>query len=175
MVLFVGHEFDRKGLPLLLEAIAGVPASVHLLVVGGTADMVAAAADRAYEHGLSDRVHLFGRMTDPLPAFQAADLFVLPSAYEASALVVLEALACGLPVVATPVGYAPDVIDNGVNGLLVERSVDAIRRGLMEVLSQDLSRLSQAARASAVPHAWTTIAKRYLSLVDELPLRRHKS
>jgi glycosyltransferase involved in cell wall biosynthesis len=174
MALFVGHEFHRKGLPLLLEAMAGVPASVHLLVIGGTADMVAAAAVRASQHGLSDRVHLFGRMADPLPAFQAADLFVLPSAYEANALVVLEALACGLPVVTTPVGYAPDVIDNGVNGVLVERSVDSIRRGLMEVLGQDLSRLSQAARASALPHAWTTIAERYLSLVDDLSLGRHK-
>jgi glycosyltransferase involved in cell wall biosynthesis len=175
VALFVGHEFDRKGLPLLLEAMAEVSASVHLLVVGGTADMVEAATISASSHGLSDRVHFLGQMADPLPAFQAADLFVLPSAYEASALVVLEALASGLPVVGTPVGYAPDVIDSGVNGVLVERSVDAIRRGLTEVVSQDLSQLAQAARASALPHAWTTIAKRYLSLVEELSLDGHKS
>ena len=52
---------------------------------------------------------------DPVPSVAASDMFVLPSAYEANALVVLEALACGLPVVSTRVGFAPEIIEDGRN------------------------------------------------------------
>lgn len=92
-VLFVGHEFRRKGLPLAIGALADSPASVRLLVVGGTPDMVEEARRWARTAGVADRVHLTGRLAEPLSAFHAADALTLPSAYEANALVVLEALA----------------------------------------------------------------------------------
>jgi UDP-glucose:(heptosyl)LPS alpha-1,3-glucosyltransferase len=58
-------------------------------------------------------VHFAGAHRDPIPFFWASDVLVLPSAYEANALVVLEALACGLPVVSTSVGFAPDIVVEG--------------------------------------------------------------
>ena len=74
--------------------------------------------------GVGDRVRLVGRLPDPAAAFQAADVFALPSAYESFGLVVLEALAYGVPVIATPVGVVPDVIDHGLNGYVVRDSRD---------------------------------------------------
>jgi glycosyltransferase involved in cell wall biosynthesis len=168
VALFVGHEFERKGLPLVIEALAGGPPELRLLVAGGTDDMVASARNLTRQHGIQDRVHMVGQMADPLPAYQAADLFILPSAYEANALVVLEALATGLPVITTGVGAAPDLIKNGVNGFLVERGAHSIRNSLCEALRADLQRLAANARNSALPHAWPAIAERYLALFKEL-------
>jgi UDP-glucose:(heptosyl)LPS alpha-1,3-glucosyltransferase len=169
-VVFVGHEFDRKGLDLVLAAAADLP-DVHVSVVGGTPDMLAEVRTRVARLGTTDRVHLAGRVPDPLPWLHAADALALPSAYEANALVVLEALACGVPVVATPVGYAPDVIEDGRTGWLVDRTVDGVRKGLAAVaaLDDDARRdAARAARATAERHGWDAVAHRYLALATEL-------
>lgn len=169
-VVFVGHEFDRKGLGLLLDAAAAVP-GVHVSVVGGTPDMLAGVRAHVERLGTSDRVHLAGRVPDPLPWLHAADALALPSAYEANALVVLEALACGVPVVATPVGYAPDVVEDGRNGWLVDRSAAGVRRGLLALVALDdtgRDEVSRHARQSAERHDWDAVARRYVALAKEL-------
>lgn len=166
-LLFVGHEFSRKGLPLVIEALAATPEQVHLLVVGGTPQLIAPARAQAQRLRVGERVHFAGTLADPFPAFAAADAFTLPSAYEANALVVLEALATGLPVLVTPVGYAPDIVD-GRNGFLVERTVEALRAGILDLLTADRTTMAEAARASALGHAWSLVAQRYLDLFAEL-------
>ena len=165
--VFVGHEFDRKGLALALEAVAELPTHVRLLVVGGTTESVASAHQICRSLGVADRVHLIGRVEDARPYFNAGDLLVFPSAYESFGLVVLEALACGLPVVATPVGCAPELVDSS-NGRLVEATGPAVARGIRQLLETDLAALRTSARASAVAHSWSSIADRYLELFDTL-------
>lgn len=175
-VVFVGHEYDRKGLPLLVAAIRAVP-GVHVSVVGGTADMVAAMDERARALGVGDRVHFAGQVPDPLPWLHAADALALPSAYEANALVVLEALACGVPVVATPVGYAPEVIVDGKNGYLVSRTADDVARALAALAAAppaDREAMSRAARGSAEAHDWDAVAARYLELFVTLGAPPHR-
>jgi len=167
-VLFVGHEFRRKGLPLAIGALADSPASVRLLVVGGTPDMVEEARRWARTAGVADRVHLTGRLAEPLSAFHAADALTLPSAYEANALMVLEALACGLPVIATPVGHAPDVVMDGRNVYLVERTAQALASAFTDLVAADRAALSWAARESALPLSWAHVAQRYLALVAKV-------
>lgn len=167
-LLFVGHEFDRKGLPLAIAALSQLSEPVGLLVVGGTPEMVVAAREQAVRAGVSEQVHLLGRLADPMPAFRAADCLVLPSAYEANALVVLEALAAGLPAIVTPVGYAPDLIRDGVNGFLVERTAAGVRQGIENYLRSDRRRLAEGARTSGEAHAWPLIAARYLELITRL-------
>ncbi len=83
-------------------------------------------------------MHFAGAQRDPVPFLWAADLLVLPSAYEANALVVLEALACGLPVVSTRVGFAPDILVDGENGFIVERDATSVGTRLAELASQPL-------------------------------------
>jgi UDP-glucose:(heptosyl)LPS alpha-1,3-glucosyltransferase len=164
-VLFVGHEFDRKGLPLVLDAMAGAPERFHLVVVGGTADLVAKLRRSAESRGLAQRLHTVGQVTDPVPYFHAADVFVMPSAYESYGLVVLEALACGVPVVATGVGCVPDVVRDGVDGFVVDRDPEGIRAALLAVAAADRPGWARAARSTAEEHSWTNVASAYLDLL----------
>lgn len=172
VALFVGHEFERKGLGIALAALTMDDGAAHLVVVGGTLQMVAEAHEQAERLGVVRRVRFVGTQGDPRPSFRAADLLVLPSAYEANALVVLEALACGLPVLVTPVGYAPDLIVDGENGYLVDRTPEALAARLRDLASADLAPWRARARASAERHAWPLIAQEYLRLVEEIRAAR---
>ena len=143
IALFIGHEFERKGLPIAMAALRAAP-DVLLLVVGGSADMIRRAQAQARAAGVAERVHFAGTHARPVPFLWAADVLVLPSAYEANALVVLEALACGLPVVSTRVGFAPDILVDGENGFIVERDAAAVGARLAEL---DVAAARRMARA----------------------------
>jgi glycosyltransferase involved in cell wall biosynthesis len=73
------------------------------------------------ERGLCARTRFLGHLTDIEGVLAAADIFVLPSRSEGYARALVEALAAGLPCVSTRVGIAPDVIDDGINGYVVDR------------------------------------------------------
>ena len=158
---FIGHEFDRKGLPLAIDALVSTP-DVRLLVVGGTAQMIAAARADAERLGVADRVVFAGTVPDPLPALWASDAVVLPSAYEANALVVLEALACGVPVISTAVGAAPDLVRDGVNGFLIDRRSDQVAQSLLALRALAPGEMRAACRAAAEGLSWSRIAARYI-------------
>ena len=168
VVVFVGHEFDRKGLTPLVEAIAASPAQVRLLVVGGDPDMVGRAEAHASDVGSSDRVRFVGRVQDPRPYLAAGDLFALPSAYEAHSLAVLEALASGLAVVVTPTGGATDVVIDGENGWVVEATAPDISRAILAYLASDPEARRRSARASAERLTWSSVADRYLAVFSGL-------
>ena len=167
VAIFVGHEFERKGVAFAIEGLLHAP-TVMLLVVGGTAEIIDAARTQAESLGVAERVLLVGPRYDLPLFFAASDMFVLPSAYESNALVVLEALASGLPVVATPVGFAPEIIEDGINGFLVARDARAVGEGLEQLADADLDAWRQRARASAEPYAWRRIAAQYLELAERL-------
>ena len=136
VAVFVGHEFSRKGLSFAIQGLSHAP-SVLLLVLGGNDDIIAEAYAEAKELGVGDRVLFLGPRHQLVPFLHASDFFVLPSAYEANALVVLEALAAGLPVIATPVGFAPEVVVDGVNGFLVERDGRAVGERMEQLATLD--------------------------------------
>ncbi|TLP97048.1 glycosyltransferase family 4 protein [Nesterenkonia salmonea] len=165
--VFVGHEYSRKGLPQILEAMTGLPDFV-LLVVGGSTDMMEHAKAEAASLGVADRVRFLGQQPDPRPYFHASDVFVFPSAYESYGLVILEALACGVPVVATAVGCVPDVLTEGVNGAIVAPGGESVREGIRRCLAGDRQAQAQAARETAEDHSWTALAREYLELFDSL-------
>ena len=171
VVLFVGHEFARKGLDHLIGSLVHAP-SLMLLVVGGNAQAIASARSEATKRGVAERVLFVGTRTDLPLFFAAADMFALPSAYEANALVILEALASGLPVVCTRVGYAPELVVDGENGYLVDRDAPQIGARLEELAHADLPAWGLRARSSVEGLGWRPIAERYLALVDELRAER---
>ena len=172
VALFVGGEFERKGLGILIEAMAAAP-TVLLLVVGGDAKMVARVTARAEELGVADRVMLIGEQSDPAPYYAIADMFVLPSAYESFGLVLLEALACGVPVIATRVGVAPEIIRDGMNGFLVARDPQQIADRMEQIAGlEDRAAMSAAARASIAEYSWSAVASRYLELAEQIARER---
>jgi glycosyltransferase involved in cell wall biosynthesis len=129
-------QFERKGLPLLLDALQQLAdPRVKLVVVGGEADLVASYRGRAERAGLAHQVVLAGFQPDVRPYLWAADALVLPSAYEVFSLVVFEAAAVGLPIIATPLNGVEELLRDGHNGLLIERTPDGILNGLRRFLA----------------------------------------
>lgn len=168
VALFVGHEFSRKGLDIAIEALVQAP-TVLLMVLGGKAEEIDASRAQAEKLGVTPRVFFAGPRFDLEKFFASADMLVLPSAYEANALVLLEALASGLPVLTTAVGYAPELIDDGVNGFLLPREPGVFAGRMEEVAAADAGAWSAPARASAEQHGWRATAEQYVTLLEHLP------
>ncbi|MDO4231690.1 MAG: glycosyltransferase, partial [Lautropia sp.] len=124
LLLFVGRLVEHKNLPRLLDAFAPVAAEnphVSLLLVG-SGPLGPSLKAQVQQHNLSHQVRMLGERDDVAALMSAADIVVAPSLREGLSNVILEAMALGRPVIATPVGATPDVIDDGVNGLLVDAS-----------------------------------------------------
>jgi UDP-glucose:(heptosyl)LPS alpha-1,3-glucosyltransferase len=168
LLLFVGSQYRLKGLSFVIRALAEMKTKAILLVVGG--DKVAPYKRLAEQLGVSDRVIFAGARSDLPTIYPAADVFVLPTLYETFALVCLEAMASGLPVLASPVGGIEDYLIDGVNGFHIRRDSADIAEKLDRVLSDPslLARVRQRGLATAKDYAWEKIAKQYLRLFDEL-------
>ncbi|MEY9856028.1 glycosyltransferase involved in cell wall biosynthesis [Catenulispora sp. GAS73] len=144
-LLFVGRLGAQKNVARLLDALALVTEPVRLRLVGDgelRADLVA----RATRLGLDDRVEFAGRKhgDDLIKEYAAAELFVLPSDREGMALVVLEAMAAGLPVLATAVPGNIETIEGA--GVLVEPTPRALAAAI-DSLARDRSTLAATAAA----------------------------
>lgn len=124
-LLFVGRVVRQKGLDVLLEALATLPPSLRdrlSVTIVGDGPARAELQDQAERLGLADRILFRGWLgRDALPdAYRAADLFVFPSRDEGMPNVVLEAMAAGLPVVATRIAGSQDLVVDGETGLMLE-------------------------------------------------------
>jgi glycosyltransferase involved in cell wall biosynthesis len=154
-VLFAGRLVAWKRVELLIEAVARAT-GVRLDVVGEGPE-----SDRleglAVDLGVSDRVRFLGPRAheDVLSLMRAADVFAIASSYEGLPHVVIEAMASGTPVVATRDTGTPEVIVDGVNGVLVEPSAAAFATTFTE-LAHEPDRLAQLqAGASRSGRDWT--------------------
>lgn len=165
--LFVGHEYGRKGLYPLIEAMLRLPEHHHLIIVGGDHDQVAQLSSDPRIISLWARCHLMGA-ADPRPYYWASDVLVQASAYESYGLVVSEALACGLPVVSTPVGCAVDLIRDGENGFLTSGAVEDIAARIQDLADLDSVRVRHAARSTAERCSWAAVATAYLGHLRDL-------
>lgn len=167
VALFVGHDLPGKGIKYAVAALVDAP-TVMLLVVGGVASTIDSARALAEGLGVAERTLFVGPRPDVERFFALSDIFLFPSGYEAFGLVILEALASGLPVVATRVGCAEDVVVDGVNGYLVAQDPREIGHRLEQIAAEDLDAWRQRARATAEPFAWRAIAARYLELAAQI-------
>jgi glycosyltransferase involved in cell wall biosynthesis len=130
VAMFVGVDWDRKGLQYAIEAVARVPAW-RLLVVGP--GEVVRYREIALRAGANGRVMFLGRKSDTAPYFAAADGFVMPTAYEAFPLVTLEATAAGLPLLVSQVSGMEELIVAGENGWFIGRDAYDIAERLREL------------------------------------------
>ncbi|KYH43068.1 glycosyltransferase family 4 protein [Branchiibius sp. NY16-3462-2] len=168
VVSFVGHEFGRKGLRFIIDALPALPAEVQVLVVGGRQEDISHARRQCRSLAVDDRVIFVGVQPDSRAALWASDVLALPSSYESFSLILLEALACGVPAIHTRVGAATELIDPGVNGFLVERTVQDVTAAIRAAQRLDAAAAQQAAVDAAAPHDWSVVAERYLALLAEL-------
>jgi N-acetyl-alpha-D-glucosaminyl L-malate synthase BshA len=123
-----------------------VPA--HLLLVGDGPELPTAYR-MAKQRNISGIVHAVGAQEEVIPLLSASDLFLLPSAQESFGLAALEAMACEVPVVASDVGGLPEVIENGVSGVLHPPDAHEAMAESASVLLTDVEQhrtMAQAAR-----------------------------
>lgn len=166
--LFMGRLHPRKGVGLLVEAFkaAKLP-DARLLIVGPDEGMLDALRPL-----LDDRIILTGYLSgaDRLAAFAAADLLALPAVGEGLPMVILEAMAAGLPVIVSPGCNLPEVAQYGA-GLEVETAVEPLTLALRTLLLDSVQRaaMSQAARTLVNDHfTWDNIAAQLESLYRTL-------
>jgi len=167
-LISVGRLVRRKAYDRLIEALAFLPADVALVLVGDgpLRDELAALAR---ERGLAERVRMAGYVGewDKYRYLAAADLFVLSSHHEGFGIALQEAMHAGLPIVATSCGGQTDLLEQGVNALLIESNeppaiADAVRRLLA---SADVLRsMARNNRRKVKGYAPPAIAERYLDL-----------
>jgi glycosyltransferase involved in cell wall biosynthesis len=175
VVLFVGSRFRIKGLKFAIKALAKMKTEAVLLVVGD--DTVAPFKQLAEELGVSERVIFAGARRDLPAIYAAADALLLPSSYETFALVCVEAMASGLPVLASPVGGIEDYLRDDQNGFHIQRDPTEIAAKVDRLLCDPElhARIRKAGLATAQDYSWQKIAKQYLSLFDELIAERAES
>jgi N-acetyl-alpha-D-glucosaminyl L-malate synthase BshA len=137
----------------VVETFARVVRAVpsRLLLIGDGPDR-SAAEHLALQHGIQDRIHFLGKQDNVNELLPLADLMLMPSEMESFGLAALEAMACGVPAIATRVGGVPELIDDGVNGRLLEvGDVEGMAQAAIALLTDEPSRqrLAEAARKTA--------------------------
>ncbi|MEI6808379.1 MAG: glycosyltransferase family 4 protein [bacterium] len=174
LVIYTGRIVTYKGLPLLLKVwkeIAELRADADLLLAGSESndlcDCMVELREFVDKNGLRDRVRFLGSVPNVDEYLKASDVFVLPTENEVFSNSAIEAMACGLPVVCTPVGGFKDVVKHGVNGMIVEVGD---HRGLSNALECLLG--NAALRKSLGDAALATVQERYSKQIVALAYAR---
>lgn len=168
LALFVGDiKLPRKNLETLLQALKFLP-EVHLAVAGKLPG--SPYPQLAKQLGLSDRVHFLGFRRDVADIMRGVDLFVVPSRYDTFGLVVLEAMASGIPVITTKaMGVAALVTPESGIVLSDTEDVEALTDAISKIATNPrLSQaMSKAGVAIAQSHSWNSTASKYLDLFEQ--------
>jgi glycosyltransferase involved in cell wall biosynthesis len=167
-----GKMDHQKGFDVLIKAFGEVADELPqaTLTLVGKGDIMADLQALTAELGLGGRVVFSGFQANPYPYFKYADVFVSSSRFEGLPNVVLEALACGTPVLATDCpGGTAEIVSVDVNGWLVAtESVSAMSRGIL-LAAREVDRFDRiAVRSSVERFSSERIAREYLQLFDRL-------
>ena len=170
VVLHVGSGFERKGVAAFLEAIARSPE--RWAVVVGKDKRAGRLALRAKVLGIAPRVRFVGAVSDVRPYYAAADSFLLATLYDPQPNAVLEAMACGLPVVTTPKCGAAELLREGETGFVRDALDVAGMAAALAALDPARARaMGAAAREAITPFSPQAMAQEFLALYRRL-LRR---
>ena len=180
LFISVGRLETYKGFADSLEAFKraapSLPPEWGWLVVGegpSRASLQAASSD------LREHIQFTGRVGEQTlhALYAGSDVFLHPTRFEGSSLVTLEAMAHGLPVIATRAGGIPDKVKHGKNGFLVEPGdIDALSRSIVKMAQapDDMARMSQESIQLLEPFLWPHIAKRVIAQYERLLQERKK-
>jgi len=171
---FVGRLVPDKGISYLLRAIQtpllGGDDFYTLIVGSGDYDEV--LKEEVSSLGIDDKVIFTGNRTDMPSIYASMDIFVLPSLKEAFPMTILEAMACGVPVVATRVGDIPKIIEHNVSGILIDpKDINALSRAIHELLIQPdkAEQIGRTAHETATKsHSSLLMAEKYQALYQQV-------
>ena len=172
LIVAAGRLADAKNYPLMIEAFAAIrqrmPARLCIL---GQGELEGSLRQLIAARGLGDAVSLAGFQANPWKFIARADLFLLTSHYEGFGNVLIEAMACGVPVVATASAGTRDIVRHQVDGMLVEQhSPAAVASSVIAVLESPARRaeMSNAARDAANRFAVAQVIARYEQVLESL-------
>lgn len=168
ILLCVARLSEEKQIHLLVEAISllqDIPLQAFVIGNGPLRPYIQDLIDRK---GLKNRIILTGGIAHESLAdwYFASDLFCLTSAHEGCPVVVHESLACGVPVVSTPVGAVPDIVQTRANGMLTAPTAESIASSIESALHHDWNRAAIAEEAKH--HTWDAVARRTISEYERL-------
>lgn len=153
-IVAMGRMCQQKGFDLLIEAFAIANASCPewRLVIFGEGQERNNLTSLSKDMGISDKVFMPGLVKNPAHLLQDADIFVMPSRFEGFPNALLEAMACGLPVISFDCPSGPgEIIRNGIDGLLVpSEDVDALANAMKRLMADEEERKRLGARAVEV-------------------------
>ncbi len=179
LMLFVGRIEPLKGIDVLLRAAAQIKAPYRLLVIGGDRRD---DARRVYLRALVNELDIAGSVSfidavrhEDLPLYyNSADVCVVPSYYESFGLVALEAMACGVPVVASKVGGLPETVRDSQTGFLIPDINPTAFAGRLELLLGDPElrwELGAGARELAEQFHWANVAEQVEAVYHDLVMQ----
>jgi glycosyltransferase involved in cell wall biosynthesis len=178
-IAYVGKPTERRNLSSLIKAFAllknGNAIPHKLLIVGSELPGTSPFRQVITSEGLSEQVVVVGYADhqDLVLVYNAADLFIYPSSYEGFGMPVLEAMACGAPVIAITNTSLPEIA-GGIAHLLKNADVPTLKEGIEAVLSDPAwrERMSKEGPKRAAAYDWHLVTKRYLELMIPLVTSR---
>ena len=178
--LIVAHNFRLKGVRELVEAAArlhlGRRDPWRLIVIGK--ENPKPYLERAARLGCADRFLFPGAAADVVPAYAAADVYVQPTWYDPCSLVVLEALACGRPVITTRFNGAAELMEDGREGFLLDApdQIDRLAEAMKRLLDPALrARLGAAARLAVEPYSIQRNFREMMAVLERAAALKEKS
>jgi glycosyltransferase involved in cell wall biosynthesis len=173
IVISVGRLDGNKGFHILINAITRLQTLGVMLLIVGEGPRRGRLEMQIRESGLTDHVRLVGTVPhDELSTwYSAADIFALASEREGCPNVVLEAMACGLPVVATRVGGIPELVLSAALGTLVERTAEAFGSALHDALRKDWDNAAIADAARS--HGWDNVSSEIMDVYSKALTQFH--
>lgn len=173
-VLMAGRLIELKRHDIFLRALAQTRQSVSALQarIVGDGPLRPTLEQLAFELGVSDVVEFVGIQADMVPFYQDADMLVLTSDCEGSPNVILEAMACGLPVVSTRVGAVPELVEHGRTGYVTDPGdVEAIAGAIVSLACdpQRRAQMGQLARAKVeAEYSLDSLGPRLLAIYEQV-------
>ena len=164
-ILFVGNDYRKKGLDTLIQAFQKL-SNDNFLVVVGNAAQISGFREQVKNSGLLQRIFFLGALHDVSDAYLSANCLVHPTLEDTFAMVVLEAMAHGLPVIVSNAQYCgiSDLLEDGVNALILDNPRDAnVLAEFIQRVMQDPdlnAKLSESACSFARSHLWSEEALR---------------
>jgi glycosyltransferase involved in cell wall biosynthesis len=172
LIVAAGRLAEAKNYPLMIEAFALLRKEMAVrLCILGQGELEEPIRKLIADRGLTDAISLAGFQSNPWKYIAQGDVFLLTSRYEGFGNVLIEAMACGVPVVATASAGTRDIIHHGEEGMLVEsHTPQAIVAALLTVLrsSDRRAAMAAAARQSANRFAVRQVIARYDAALEQL-------
>ncbi|TXT39397.1 MAG: UDP-glucose:(heptosyl)LPS alpha-1 3-glucosyltransferase [Comamonadaceae bacterium] len=175
-ILFVGNDYRKKGLSTLIQALSRLPPSCFVAVVGNPAQVPQFKAQAAAA-GVAQRVHFLGSLANVAPAYQAADCLAHPTLEDTFAMVVLEAMAYGLPVLVSSAKFCgvAGLLQPGRDALVLDDPQDAqaLAGAIAQIIQQParVAALQAAGLRFAQAHLWSELARQQALIYQQLVSR----